>query len=151
MEKIVTFSGDYEFLSNFFPSPVEFEGHVYPTVEHAFQAAKTLDPAERDKIRALPTPGQAKRAGKRVQLRPDWNEARVLVMGELVRRKFESTELRRLLLATGNAELVEGNTWGDRFWGVCKGTGENRLGKILEAVRHVYSTSSENPEEPRND
>lgn len=144
MNKIDNFDGEYRFLSNFYESPVEFEGHTYPSVEHAFQAAKTLDEDERAKIRNLDTPGKAKRAGKKVKLREDWDGVRVLVMGELVRRKFEDPELRAQLLATGSAPLEEGNTWGDRFWGTCGGKGENNLGRILEAVRDgiLYSSTS---------
>ena len=74
MKVIDSFEGEFEFLSNFFPSPIRFEGMVYPTVEHAFQAAKTMDMAKRKMIAGLPSPGQAKREGRKVTLRPDWEE-----------------------------------------------------------------------------
>src|SRR5919199_3797753 len=122
----------YFFLSNFAESPVDFEGAVYPTVEHAFAAAKTLDPAERELIRLAPRPGDAKRLGRQVVLRPGWDDLRVEVMRRLLARKFApGTELAARLLATGDARLVEGNTWGDRFWGVCRGQGWNQLGQLL--------------------
>lgn len=134
--RIESFSAEYRFLSNFWPADVEFEGAPYPSVEHAYQAAKTLDPAERRRIAALPTPAEAKRAGRRLALRPDWEIAKFAVMEQCVRYKFtHHADLREKLLATGDAELVEGNTWGDRVWGVYQGRGENRLGRILMKVR----------------
>jgi len=134
--RIDRLSGNYAFLSNFAPIPggVAYEGVRYPTVEHAFQAAKTTDPAQRAMILALPTPGQAKRAGRTVSLRPDWETRKLSVMAALLRQKFAREPFRGLLLATGSAELVEGNTWGDRFWGV-DGSGENHLGLLLMAIR----------------
>ena len=88
------FTGPYFFLSNFAESPVDFEGAVYPTVEHAFAAAKTLDPAERELTRLAARPGDAKRLGRQVVLRPGWDDLRVEVMRRLLARKFApGTEL----------------------------------------------------------
>ena len=129
------FDGEHAFLSNFWPSPLTLDGITYPTVEHAFQAAKAIDPLERQRIAALPTPGAAKRAGRKVAIRPDWEQVNVAIMEDLVRRKFADPELAGKLLATGDEELIEGNTWNDRFWGVCRGVGRNELGKILMRVR----------------
>ena len=134
--RIEGFHGDFRFLSNFFPSAIEFGRILYPTVEHAYQAAKSDSRAERQAIAALPSAGGAKRAGSKLTLREGWNEAKVGVMTELLRLKFMShLELRDLLLATGAALLVEANTWGDTFWGVCGGVGENHLGRLLMQVR----------------
>lgn len=136
------FDGEFAFLSNFFPSPVTLPHpvtgvpKVFPTVEHAFQAAKTLDPDEWETIRAQPTPGKAKRAGRKATMRPDWDQVKLSVMERLVEEKFSKRRLAELLLATGERPLIEGNTWGDRFWGVCDGQGENHLGRILMRVRH---------------
>jgi ribA/ribD-fused uncharacterized protein len=132
---ISRFAGEYAFLSNFAPSPIALDGVVYPTVEHAFQALKTLDPGERARVAALATPARAKRASREVTLRPDWEQVKVAVMEDLVRRKFADPALAARLLATGEQELVEGNAWNDRFWGVCRGSGRNELGKILMWVR----------------
>jgi ribA/ribD-fused uncharacterized protein len=111
---------------------VGFEGAVYPTVEHAFAAAKSLDPLEREQIRLAPRPGEAKRLGRQVALRPGWDDLRVEVMRELLARKFAvGSKLAEWLLATEDAALVEGNTWGDRFLGVCRGQGRNQLGRLL--------------------
>lgn len=139
------FQGDYRFLSNFWPAPVTFDEIEYPSVEHAYQAAKTLDPDERRRIAALATPAEAKTAGRalasRGLQRADWEQVKVDVMEQCVREKFtRHADLRAKLLATGDAELIEGNDWGDRVWGVSPppsrgGVGENRLGKILMSVR----------------
>jgi ribA/ribD-fused uncharacterized protein len=135
--KIDSFQGQYRFLSNFWPAEVEFEGLTYPTVEHAYQSAKTLDMAERRRIAALATPAEAKHAGEALQpQRADWPDVKFDVMERCVRYKFtHHPDLAEQLLATGDAELIEGNTWGDRIWGVYQGQGDNRLGKILMKVR----------------
>ena len=85
------------------------------------------------------TPGDAKRLGSRAKLRPDWEEVKVQIMHNLVLQKFQQYNLRKLLLDTGDQYIQEGNNWGDRFWGVCNGVGENHLGKILMSVREHYA------------
>lgn len=124
------FRDEYDFLSNFH---VETADGL--TTEHLFQAAKAVNKAEAMDILAAPTPGQVKRRGRYCTLRPGWDEQRDEIMLTLVRMKFKAPELRDKLLATGDAELIEGNTWGDQYWGVCQGVGENKLGKILMQVR----------------
>jgi ribA/ribD-fused uncharacterized protein len=136
-DSIRQFHGSYAFLSNFHPCDIEFEGLVYPTVEHAFQAAKVLDTTVRLKFLKL-TPAGAKSLGRRVALRSDWEQIKLSLMEMLVTLKFQQhTELQMLLLATAEAELIEGNTWNDRFWGVSlkTGQGRNELGQILMRVR----------------
>ena len=126
------FDGEYGWLSNFYPHPVRYEGMQYPTVENAFQAAKT---AKRDFFKTC-TPGQAKRRGRTVPLRADWEDIKLEVMhGLLVQKFWVKTPLAKKLLETGTQELVEGNTWGDTFWGICEGKGKNNLGKLLMKVR----------------
>jgi len=137
---IDSFRGDFSFLSNFYESTIYVDGERYRSVEHAFQAHKTLDPWSRRLIREAKTPGEAKKLGKGVKLRPDWESVKVNLMRDFVRKKFENPFMRPLLLATGDAILVEGNTWNDTFWGVCKGTGKNMLGKILMEVREELAT-----------
>lgn len=133
--KIESFDGEFRFLSNFWPSKVHFEGMEFNSVEHAYQAAKTLDHDLRMKIRNLKTANDAKKAGKRVDLRADWENVKLSIMLGLLREKFAIPELRQQLLDTGNAELIEGNWWGDTYWGVCRGRGSNHLGKLLMLVR----------------
>ena len=134
------YENEFEFLSNFSKSEIILNGIIYPTVEHFFQAMKTKDPIQRAEIAAAPTPGKAKRLGRHVQLRSDWEEVKVDVMRQGLRLKFQDPKLRTMLLATGDKELVEGNTWHDRTWGrciceKCGGRGENLLGKLLMELR----------------
>ena len=142
MTTIDRFMDDYEFLSNYHRSPIEVDGIVYATVEHAFHAAKTFDLEEKRAIARAATPGDAKRMGRKVQLRPDWEQVKVGIMEELVRLKFTThADLLAKLQATGDAELIEGNWWKDTFWGVCRGTGQNQLGLILMKVRSELAKS----------
>lgn len=141
---INSFNGKYEFLSNFFLSPIEYEGIVYPTVEHAFQAAKTFDLDLRKEIAMSNTPGKAKRAGRRLQLRSDWEEEKDKIMYECVKKKFQAPHLKEKLLNTKNEELIEGTTWHDNYWGNCSChkceniEGQNHLGKILMKIRKEF-------------
>lgn len=109
-EIIDSFTGRYAFLSNFYPCAIELD-RTYPSVEHAFVAMKTLDKSLREEVAFIPTPGQAKRFGRKLVLRPDWNNLRLDVMLDCVQRKFQRPDLRRMILNTGNALLIEGNTW----------------------------------------
>lgn len=136
MEAVRAFRGKHEFLSNFYPSKVVLDGEEYQTVEAAFQAAKTFSLLSRNEIRKAKTPGQAKKIGRRVVLRPDWESVKIDVMRLLLSQKFvQGSELADRLIETGDAELVEGNSWHDTFWGVCDGVGENHLGRLLMEVR----------------
>lgn len=132
---ISAFNGEYRWLSNFYPSPIRIGLIKYPTVEHAYQACKTLDEKIRIKIASLPFPGQAKQYGKKIELRSDWEEVKVEVMLSLLRLKFRHPHLRRKLIDTYPKKIEEGNYWGDTFWGVCKGKGQNVLGNLLMQVR----------------
>lgn len=138
---IETFFGDYRFLSNFYPAEFVWEGICWPTSEHAYQAAKTHVRVEKLAILQL-TASQAKGAGRNVTLRPDWEQVKVDVMLEIVYHKFnQNPELKARLIATGDAVLEEGNTWGDRVWGICppgSGNGRNELGKILMDLREQW-------------
>lgn len=142
-DRIETFTRDYEFLSNFYPSEITYDGILYPTVEHAYQAAKSTDISIRQKIAGAPTPGEAKKLGRSVVLRKDWEHIKEYVMQRLLAAKFNREthpELVWKLLKTGQAELIEGNWWHDRYWGKCrcaihKGVGNNRLGELLMELR----------------
>lgn len=159
MNNILSFSGQHRFLSNFWPCaapgirlPDEFCGlddRLWPTVEHAYQASKTCDynarcpvyainylSAEDGKMRRRPTTAyEAKHAGRVLPLRADWERVKLPIMAECLRQKFSDPELRRLLLATGDATLEEGNYWCDYYWGVCNGRGRNELGRLLMQLR----------------
>lgn len=135
-QDITEFKGEFWWLSNFSPSKVILDGYEYPSVEHAYQAAKTVDPNERKQVRDAPGPGQAKKLGRKVAMREDWEQAKIGVMESMLRQKFDpESELAKKLLETGDGQLVEGNFWGDTFWGVCKGVGKNNLGKLLMKIR----------------
>jgi N-glycosidase YbiA len=135
--KIDSFSGQHRFLSNFYPANVMFDGYTYWTVEHAYQAAKTLDPQQRKWVGMAGTPGQAKARGRKVLIREEWDDIKLDLMLALLRQKFSmrNPDLIHLLIRTAPAELVEGNTWGDRYWGAVDGVGENHLGHLLMQVR----------------
>lgn len=134
---IGTFRGRYFFLSNFYPVGVLLDGLIYPSVEYAYCAAKTLDEEERKRILYAASPGLAKRLGRQVTLRADWESIKLDVMANLLRQKFskENPTLRMWLAETGDADIVEGNTWGDTFWGVYDGRGQNHLGRLLMEIR----------------
>lgn len=138
MEKIERFSGEFAFLSNFYPSVVRCrDGHLVPTVEHGYQGAKTRMINKRLAIYSATSPGRAKRLGNRVDLRLDWDDVKVEVMRDLLINKFAIPELRELLLDTGGTHLEEGNTWGDRIWGTVAGVGQNLLGRLLMEIREL--------------
>ena len=158
---ILWFDGtEYDFLSNFYPSPIVWNGKTYATVEHAYQAAKAVSEEDHELVRLRPTPGQAKRAGRSIPLRSDWDKGtptdvqpRITVMRELLRLKFSHALLRNRLLSTGTQVLVEGNDWHDVFWGKChcrthRGRGENWLGVLLMSRRDALRLSVMHSPEP---
>lgn len=133
---VPAFKGEYRWLSNFWPARVELDdGLVYPSAEHAYVAMKTPDLAVRAKIAALRTGGDAKHFGKSLRLPKDWNDVKAGHMLSILRSKFRDPSLAEKLLSTRGAKLVEGNWWGDRYWGVCSGEGLNTLGELLMQVR----------------
>lgn len=142
---ITSFRAEHFFLSNFYPlppaAPILYNGIAYRTSEAAYQAQKTFDPVKRLAISRYYEPWAAKRAGANLDLRPDWEQVKVEVMAEVLEVKFEIPQLRELLVATGERELVEGVTWcSGRYWGrcycrKCGGVGQNMLGWLLMALR----------------
>jgi ribA/ribD-fused uncharacterized protein len=146
MDTIDSFTGKYEFLSNFYPSPILLGSVTIPDVEHGYQMFKTDVPGEMLIVLSASTPGGAKRAGRKVTMRPTWEEEKDGIMGLMVALKFrQHPELEKLLIETGDAELVEGNNWHDNYWGIClcekcmltSTGGQNKLGKILMRVRNI--------------
>jgi len=135
MNKIAGFFQEFRFLSNFYPSEITLDGVTYPTVEHAYQALKATSEEEHEFVRTQPTPKKAKWAGRKVQIRPYWDEVRLDVMRTLLELKFSDPDLRLALVLTYPNELEETNYWQDVFWGVCNGIGENHLGKLLMEIR----------------
>lgn len=134
------FRGELAFCSNFYPEPVCFEDVTYPTAEHAYVAAKTLDQNQRARVRLCRTAAEAKQLGRRLSVRLDWGVIKVNVMRTVLRSKFSNPKLLSMLRATGSIELVETNRWHDTFWGCCtcnkhRGVGENNLGRLLMEIR----------------
>lgn len=129
------FEGKYRFLSNFYPRSITYEGTLYLNNEAAFQAQKVTDYKEQEQFR-FASPSEAKRLGRKVNLRSDWDKVKDQCMEDIVRSKFtQNNDLKKKLIATGDEELIEGNWWKDTYWGVCKGKGQNKLGKILMKIR----------------
>lgn len=133
------FREEYRFLSNFYPCKIIAWGIEFPTAEHVYVAAKTFDMNLRREIARITTPGKAKRFGRSIELRPDWEEIRVSMMEIILRRKFEHPALRTRLIEL-EGEIIEHNQWHDNFWGVCQcgkgcSSGENTLGKLLMLLR----------------
>lgn len=128
--------GVHSELSNFYVSNTVVDGLMYQTMEHYFQAMKTVDLTAREYIRGSSSPGVAKRAGRACDLRGDWEAIKLGVMRRGLMHKFDlHTPEGEFLLETGDAMLIEGNTWGDRYWGAVNGQGENWLGCLLMARR----------------
>ena len=126
---------EHGYCSNFWRAPIEVNGETYPTTEHYFQACKTMLLEEREMIRTLPTPKEAKFAGYHVQLRPDWEKVKEGVMLVGLRAKFtQHLDLKGKLLSTGDASLHENSPW-DKYWGYAGGKGQDRLGKLLMQIR----------------
>lgn len=131
------FVGQFFVYSNFYMHPVTFGGLTYKSNEHAFQAAKTLHVGQREQIAYLPYPGDAKKYGRRLSLREDWEDVKFTVMEMLIRQKFsdKSYSVMKQLVDTGDRHMEEINTWSDRVWGTVNGKGENNLGKTLMKIR----------------
>jgi ribA/ribD-fused uncharacterized protein len=135
-DRIEAFRGRWTKLGNYSSCVVFFEGHAYQSVEHAYQAQKSADPQVQKQIRDQATPATAKKLARSVELRPDWEAIKVDLMRRLLVEKFSQEPERTVLMSTGDAELIEGNWWGDRFWGQCPvGNGNNWLGRLLMEIR----------------
>lgn len=141
--------GEFRYMSNFEVCDIYFDGDLYGSTEAAYMAGKTLDPAVRAQFQKSSgiTPSEARKLGQLIGLRPDWNVVRYDTMAAVVFDKFyRHKHLRDLLLSTGSKYIEETNHWGDKFWGVCDGKGENNLGRIIMNVREFWK----NKEAPKD-
>jgi ribA/ribD-fused uncharacterized protein len=136
---IDSFRGQYFWLSNFYGAPIEIDGILFPTTEHAYQAYKTLDLDIRTKMSRMPYANKVMEFGRQINVRRDWESFKLIAMENVLVEKFKIKVLKDRLVSTGEALLIEGNTWGDTYWGVCNGSGENNLGKILMKIRSSYA------------
>lgn len=141
--QITAFTGEYYFLSNYCACPITIDGLTYRSAEAAFQAAKCNAPIDRAAFCTVP-PNVAKAIGRKIKLRDGWEKERDGIMADVIHAKFsQNPALAQALIDTGDAELIEGNTWNDNYWGVCGcarcrsegAKGLNKLGKILMAER----------------
>jgi ribA/ribD-fused uncharacterized protein len=133
---IDVFDGENSFLSNFYYAPIIYNGKKYSSTEVAYQAAKASNESDKNKFNSTTTSIEAKKLGRKIKLRDDWELIKDKIMYEICLIKFTThPELKEKLLATGDAELIEGNYWNDVYWGVCEGIGRNKLGKILMKIR----------------
>lgn len=132
------FEGEYFFLSNFYECPILYNKLTYQNSEAAFHAQKTFDLETQKKFTTL-NPSQAKKLGRTISLRKDWEEVKLEHMKAILLCKFEQNpNLKEKLIATYPHELIEGNWWHDTFWGVCNGVGQNNLGKLLMELRDWF-------------
>lgn len=136
---IKEFLREHRWLSNFWPCSIMYKENLYRTVEHAYQSAKSKDDGWKLTCLTTESPGEIKRLSKNIKQRPDWDNVKHLIMEELLRLKFKQEYFRAKLLATGSQHIQEGNTWGDRYWGVDMTVhppiGKNMLGKIIMEIR----------------
>ncbi len=155
---INTFSGRWRFLSNFYPAKIEYRGIIYPSVENFYVAMKIKEDQVIDHkfisvqdcqemISRIKDPSTVKKLGKVLKVRKDWDSVKLKIMEWAVNEKFKDPELEKMLIDTGNEELVEGNWWNDTYWGVCNGVGGNNLGKILMRVRDKIIDTNQKEEQ----
>lgn len=146
MKVIDQFYDEYNFLSNFAQIPVRWMGTEYRTAEHVFNAMKAVDYSDRRYVADAITPTEAKRRGREITLRQDWDKVKYAFMRDILYAKFNTPTTKQLLLSTDNAILVEGNTWHDQIWGDCvcprhiKIPGQNALGTLLMYTRLRLAT-----------
>lgn len=140
---ITLFRGEYSWLSNFYNCDIIYQEYKYFSVEHAYQAAKTYKEEDLLLIRNSVSSVMAKSNSKLISIRSDWSEVKLDIMDGLLRQKFsKNSELADKLIDTGDVQIIEGNDWGDTYWGVCNGLGKNYLGKLLMNIRYFISNDS---------
>lgn len=144
MVSIDYFTGMHFYLSNFYEHRIKYGGWEWKSTEHAYQAYKTINMNERIIVKNADTPGESKKFGRLVTIRPNWEDIKIGVMMGILRAKFSDPTLSRYLCETGPLDLIEGNNWHDTYWGYCDGTckhgphtpvGGNMLGRCLKKVR----------------
>ena len=130
----------YKWLSNMQPVDIFLKGKTYPSVEHAYMSEKSNENSWKEFCSQKEISGkQVKTYSRTIELRPDWEDVKLLVMEYCLRRKFEQEPFKSLLINTGNENIQEGNYWGDTFWGVDlkkePNIGENHLGRLIMKIR----------------
>lgn len=140
MNQITSFTGEYDWLSNFYPCKIKYHGYEFLCLEGAYQLCKLPDEMVNDHIKeyAILTGAQAKKKAKLLPIREDFHIKKYEIMRFLISLKFQDPVLKAKLINTGDCELIEGNWWGDTYWGICNGNGHNYLGKILMELRSNF-------------
>ena len=132
---IESFDGKYRWLSNFWLCPVARSGYIYPSTENAYQSAKVSKFIGENPFLTC-SPAKAKEYGQKMLDRMSWDSVKVDVMRGVLKQKFrEGSYLGEKLIDTDNVSIIQGNTWGDKFWGVCDGEGRNMLGFLIMQIR----------------
>jgi len=133
-QPIRSFSDQYAFLSNSYPSVMKFRGGLFKTAEHAFQSTKATSPSEYDLIREAKTPQEARKLGRCILLREGWIESQEALMREVLTSKFENPFLAQMLLSTHPSQILHEGTR-STYWGIVRNEGQNIFGKLLMEVR----------------
>jgi len=149
---ILSFSKEYRFLSNFFPCNIIHDDLHFPSTEHYYQALKTTDYHTQLRVSSLSSAADAKDFGKKIMqndllFRDDWEDVKLKIMTEALLQKFApDSTLAQELINTNGYVLIEGNYWGDNYWGVDykTGVGENKLGILLMRIRHKLIHNHDN-------
>lgn len=141
--EILSFQGEYRWLSNFAPCEIVLDGVKYKSIEHAYMSAKSDAESWKLFCQFTEKAGEVKKASKTIELKPDWDNIKVGVMRECVSQKFQQEPYKSRLIATEDAKIQEGNTWGDKFWGVCLKTGKGRniLGQLIMEQREKLNNA----------
>lgn len=143
---IKEFRKEYFFLSNFYETEIVYEGRKFLCSEAAFQASKCKRESTKNSfLHLLGT--EAKKRGREIKKREDWDEIKDEVMYKICKIKFSKPILRAKLLATGNEYIREENYWNDKYWGTVNGVGENKLGLILMKIREEIKEENNKLEE----
>lgn len=143
---ITSFRDDYEFLSNFYPCKITIAGYTFPSVENAYQAMKCANPNDYSQFVNI-GPAEAKKLGRKIQLRNDWEQIKYNVMRQLLDLKFQDKILLRMLQDTAPESIIEGNYWHDNYWGMCQcdkckdKIKHNHLGELLQRKRNLSGNS----------
>lgn len=143
---ITSFRDDYKFLSNFYPCKITIAGYTFPSVENAYQAMKCANPNDYSQFVNI-GPAEAKKLGRKIQLRNDWEQIKYNVMRQLLDLKFQDKILLRMLQDTAPESIIEGNYWHDNYWGMCQcdkckdKIKHNHLGELLQRKRNLSGNS----------
>ena len=145
-KNIYQFQDEYRWLSNFSKCPITINDITYPSIEHAYQSAKSPLNSWKSFCSTTPSPAIIKKHSRNIKLIKNWEDVKVNIMRGCLIQKYSQEPYKSLLLKTGNAYIQEGNSWGDVFWGVDIHTkkGQNTLGKLIMEIRNELQLMGKN-------